>query len=305
MPRRSSRSRPASRTSASEPTGSASRAIAISWHSNEMVGRRAGLGVIVGAAVAAVSIVYANDSSSAASACAAAPVHWEWNARAKGVPWIAAGPAKSRLEGVLFSYRYLGDGRVNRSEGVVLRAGRAEKIAWYSKRWGGSSLTVTGKRLDGSGSFRQAFGASLGAGWYPSGITVPAAGCWQLTLEDGRLDAPSRRQGGRPGAGGHVRRDARRRRRLLKVVPGPLGQCGRVALEDGRGRRAALHRRPHTRRRNTKVLWRARPLGGTLVVSGSRLDGAGDVPAGVQRSGGPQPATGRRPSSCPRRAAGS
>ncbi len=103
-----------------------------------MVGRRAGLGVILGAAVAAVSIAYANDSSSAASACAATPVHWEWNARAKGVPWIAAGPAKTRLEGVLFSYRYLGDGRVNRSEGVVLRAGRAEKIAWYSKKWGGS-----------------------------------------------------------------------------------------------------------------------------------------------------------------------
>ena len=104
-----------------------------------MVGRRAGLGVIVGAAVAALSIVYADDSSSAASTCAAAPVHWEWNARAKGVPWIAAGPAKSRLEGVLFGYRYLGDGRVNRSEGVVLRAGTGgedrvvlEEVGWQS-----------------------------------------------------------------------------------------------------------------------------------------------------------------------------
>ena len=143
-----------------------------------MVGRRAGLGVIVGAAVAAVSIVYANDSSSAASACAAAPVHWEWNARAKGVPWIAAGPAKSRLEGVLFSYRYLGDGRVNRSEGVVLRAGSAEKIAWYSKKWGGSRLTVTGKRLDG----RAPSGRRSARRWAPAGTRrgspcpPPAAG---------------------------------------------------------------------------------------------------------------------------------
>ena len=169
-----------------------------------MAGRRAGLGVTFGAVVAAVGIAYANDSSSAISACAAAPVHWEWNARAKGVPWIAAGPPRARLEGVLFSYRSLGDGRVNGSEGVVLRAGRAEKIAWYSKKWGGGRLTVTGRRLDGRGSFRERFNATLGEGWYPSGVTVPAAGCWELTLEDRRLDAPARRQGGRRGAGRHL-----------------------------------------------------------------------------------------------------
>ncbi|MGH3143391.1 MAG: hypothetical protein ACRDO9_09705, partial [Gaiellales bacterium] len=64
-----------------------------------MVGRRAALGVILGATMTAAGFVYANDSSPAASACHASPVHWEWNARAKGVPWIAAGPAKSRLEG--------------------------------------------------------------------------------------------------------------------------------------------------------------------------------------------------------------
>ena len=85
---------------------------------------------------------------------------------------------------MLFSYRYLGDGRVNRSEGVVLRAGRAEKIAWYSKKWGGSRLTVTGRRLDGTRLLPPGrSGRPSGAGWYPSGITVPAAGCWELTLK--------------------------------------------------------------------------------------------------------------------------
>jgi hypothetical protein len=238
-----------------------------------MAGRRAGLGVTFGAVVAAVGIAYANDSSSAASTCAAAPVHWEWNARARGVPWIAAGPAKARLEGVLFSYRYLGDGRVNHSEGVVLRAGEAEKIAWYSKRWGGSKLTLTGKRLDGSGSFRRQFTATLGEGWYPSGITVPAAGCWELTLKT----------------------DGWTRRLVVKAVdPAPVGTCDATPVgDDGwlklvpsrSGIRGAWSWRTPDggallytdgttpNGGNTKVLWRGRPLGGTLVVTGSQLDG--------------------------------
>jgi hypothetical protein len=252
-----------------------------------MVGRRGCLGVVVGVALAAVSIVYADDSSSAASACAAAPVHWEWNARAKGVPWIAAGPAKTRLEGVLFSYRYLGDGRVNRSEGVVLRAGMAEKIAWYSKKWGGSRLTVTGRRLDGRGSFRQLFNATFGEGWYPSGITVPAAGCWELTM----------------------RTDAWTRRLVVKAVdPAPEGTCdatpagadGWVRInparsgvsggwpwrtEDGRALLYAGGRSPDGT--NAKVLWRGRPLGGTLVVTGSKLDGQATFRQEFRGAGGP------------------
>ena len=36
---------------------------------------------------------------------------------------------------------------------------------------------------------------------------------------------------------------------------------------------------------NTKVLWRGRPLGGTLVLTGSRLDGAASFRQDVQGSG--------------------
>jgi hypothetical protein len=249
-----------------------------------MVGRGAGIAALVCAAGAAVGFMY--DRSSAAPACPAAPVHWEWNARAKGVPWIAAGPAKSRLEGVLFSYRYLGDGRVNQSEGVVLRAGRAEKIAWYSKKWGGSRVTLTGKRLDGSGSFRQVFGASLGAGWYPSGITVPAAGCWQLTLKTGgwtrRLvveavdPAPEGTCDATPvGAGGWA-----------AVNPARAGVSGAWPwrTEDNRALLYAGGRSPDGT--NAKVLWRGRRLGGELVVLGSRLDGQATFRQAFKGAGG-------------------
>jgi hypothetical protein len=251
-----------------------------------MVGRRAGLGVILGAAVAAASIANVNDSSSAALACAATPVHWEWNARARGAPWIAAGPAKSRLQGNLLGYRYLEDGRVNRSEGVVLLAGRAVKIAWYSKKWGGF-LTVIGKRVDGAGSFRQRFGYLVGAGFIPSGVTVPAAGCWQLTLKtDGWTrklvvqavdSAPEGTCDATPvGADGWV-----------KVVPSRSGITGTWGWKTPEGGALLYAGGKTPTGGNTKVLWRARPLGGTLVVTGSRLDGEASFRQEFKGAGGP------------------
>jgi hypothetical protein len=252
-----------------------------------MAGRRAGLAAILGAALAAAGMAYGGGSLPGAPACAAAPVHWEWNPRAKGVPWVAAGPVKSRLEGVLFSYRYLGDGRVNRSEGVVLRAGRAEKIWWWSKTWGGSLLTVTGKRLDGPGSFRQRVRAAVNPVGYPSGITVPDAGCWQLTLRtDGwtrrlvvrAIDrAPEETCDATP-----VRADG-----SAAVNPARSGVSGLWPwrTEDSRALLYAGGRSPDGT--NAKVLWRGRPLGGTLVVNGSRLYGQASFRQEFKGAGGP------------------
>ena len=249
-----------------------------------MVGRGAGIAALVCAAGAALGLVY--DVSSAAPACRAAPVHWEWNARARGAPWIAAGPAKARLEGVLFGYRYLGDGRVNGSEGVVLLAGRAVKIAWFSKKWGGNRLTIVGRRLDGAGSFRQTFGATLGHGWYPSGITMPAAGCWELTL---RTEGWTRRlvvKAVDPAPEGTCDATPVGTDNVARVVPARSGISGLWSWTTPEGG-ALLYAGGRTPTGgNTKVLWRARPLGGTLVVSGSRLDGQGAFRQEFKGAGG-------------------
>ena len=252
-----------------------------------MVGRGTGIAAVMCAAGVALGVLH--DRSSAAPACAAAPVHWEWNTRAKGAPWIGFGSKASRLEGVLFSYRYLGDGRVNASEGVVLRAGRAEKIAWYSMKWGGSRLTLTGKRLDGTGSFRQRFRASLGAGWYPSGITVPAAGCWQLTLKTDGWTRKMVVQAVDPAPEETCDATAVPADNWLKVVPLRSGILGAWSWKTPEGGALLYTGGTTPTGGNTKVLWRARPRGGTLVVSGSRLDAQGAFRQEFKGAGGPQP----------------
>jgi hypothetical protein len=249
-----------------------------------MVGRSIGIAALLCVAGAVLGIT--NERSSAAPACAAAPVHWEWNKRALGAPWVATGPIRSRLQGNLLGYWYLEDGRVNGSEGVVLLAGRAVKIAWYSKQWGGF-LTVIGKRLDAVGSFRHRFGYAVGAGFIPSGVTVPAAGCWQLTLKtDGWtrklvIQAVDQAPGGTcdatpVGADGWV-----------TVVPSRSGITGNWGWKTPEGGALLYTGGKTPTDGNTKVLWRARPFGGTLVVSGSRLDGQATFRQEFKGAGGP------------------
>jgi hypothetical protein len=88
-----------------------------------------------------------------------------------GWPWQSSGPASLTTHGH--------DGERNM------------KVPWRVDRNWGASLELTGRRLDGEGSFEQQFtiagGISEDRAVFPSTVDVPAAGCWLLRLRTGRL----------------------------------------------------------------------------------------------------------------------
>ncbi len=253
-----------------------------------MVGRRAVLTLSLLALAAASSGVAAVREPAQTPSCLAALVHYEQNRGLGGgttaqLPWIATGPAATRLVGYLWSYTAgLADGRVNRSPRLVLHAGVRHKVLWHPRKGGGIRLQIVARRLDGPGSFTGRFGpASVpgsGAGIvFASALTFPASGCWELTLRTGAL-----------------------RRTVVVEVVGPaapetcdatpVDESGSITLTPPRARLAAAWgwrtpdggallyvggRTPDGG--NTKVLWRTTSLlvSGELVLRGTQLDGAG------------------------------
>jgi hypothetical protein len=127
-------------------------------------------------------------AAAAVAACPATPVHYgaRTEAPSERAPWVVAGPGARRIVGVVYAYEeWLGDARVRGARGLVLYAGREAKIAWTPRRDWGTHLVVEGQRIDGRGSFRARYARALSPRFYPSGITVPSAGCWRLTLRTG------------------------------------------------------------------------------------------------------------------------
>jgi hypothetical protein len=60
------------------------------------------------------------------------------------------------------------------------------KILWRPLRTGSAAtVSIVGAQLDGSASFAQRFPTA--GGGFPSGVNIPAAGCWLLTVRSGRL----------------------------------------------------------------------------------------------------------------------
>ncbi len=230
----------------------------------------------VGAALAGLAFVFSDSGPAASFSCESNIVRYEWNKRAGGAPWMSARAGRSRLEGYLYQYHeYLGDGRVNASERVVLRAGRPEKIGWFSTIWGGPRLTVTGKRLDGPGSFSQRFRAAMGVGFYPSGVRVPTAGCWQLTLRTNRWLYRVVIEAVDPAPAGTCDPTPVPESRWVRLVPARSGISAGWAwrTEEGGALLYAGGRTPDGG--NTKVLWRATRSGGQLVLRGRQLDSTG------------------------------
>ena len=229
------------------------------------------------------------DERAAPSVCQASPVRYEWNRRAGGAPWISTRAGRSRLEGYLYQYHeYLGDGRVNRSERVVLRAGKPEKIAWFSTTWGGSRLTVTGKRLDGPGTLSQRFRAAVSpSGFYPSGIRIPTAGCWQLTLRAKDWLHRLVVEAVDPASADTCDPTPVQASGSIRLVPTRSGISAAWGwrTEEGGALLYAGGRTPDGG--NTKVLWRATQPGGLLAVRGTQLGGTGTFRQTFNEAGSP------------------
>lgn len=126
--------------------------------------------------------------AAAALACNAGPVH---TARYPGQPSGLAGMAwvattNGAFAGQLFFSVRGSTRRATIPTTTVPR--RAEpKVLWVARHRGesGHVLRITGRRLDASGRFStRALG--VGGGQFPSYVRVPHAGCWRITVSDGR-----------------------------------------------------------------------------------------------------------------------
>lgn len=220
-------------------------------------------------------------SASLAAGCPATPVQYGWHREAPRdtAPWVAAGSDRRRLVGHLYGYwDMLGDARVRTSPGLVLYAGRPAKIGWIPRSWGddwGRYLAIDGRRLDGPGTFRQRFRRAVTPQFYPTGVTVPSAGCWRLTLRSGRRSVTVVARAMEPPAASPCDlsrgegTDVRATPSSSRIVAGwgwRTADGGALLYVGGRTPDGG----------NTKVLWRAEgPHEGWIEIFGRRLDGAG------------------------------
>ena len=126
------------------------------------------------------------------AACPSTTVHY--GTTSVGTPWVASGA----ITGHLFAYtrRTLMDERVNSSDGLVLYThGRtpegATKILWRVRtpRRSTRTLTIRATQLDGPGTFTQRLPGTGGTSQFPSIVDLPAAGCWRLSVQSGKVRA--------------------------------------------------------------------------------------------------------------------
>jgi hypothetical protein len=138
------------------------------------------------------------DQQTVRHACSPSRVHYQRHPQARpdgllpATPWIRADPATKRVDGFLF---YYGGSRFEKARD--LRAtiytrgkspgGGATKILWVLPN-GGRVLAIVGERVGDGRRFVEHIDA-IGSGWFPSGIVVPASGCWRLTLTSGHITA--------------------------------------------------------------------------------------------------------------------
>ena len=106
------------------------------------------------------------------------------------VPWISSAP-DGRFKAHLFFYDptmfpWAKEHLVGARIFTTRRSRRINpKVLWITRAKGYTrTLTIQGERLDAPGSFNATY---PGFGDYPSYVSVPAPGCWRVTVRTGRV----------------------------------------------------------------------------------------------------------------------
>lgn len=193
---------------------------------------------------------------------------------------MVARPAAAGVVAFVPSYpRTLRDGRVNRSDGLVLWK-MGGRIVWHVR--GVSDASVVAQRLDGRESFRLPLSAR--ADGLVSTPRFPAAGCWRLTFRAGTTEASA----------------------VARIIANPRNLAcdatpiGEASLAIARPRSAGIAWRTSDDRAltythgvgpgalNAKVPWWVRRRwGASLELTGTRLDGAGRFEQAFSAAGDP------------------
>ena len=81
------------------------------------------------------------------------------------------------------------------------------KVAWFMRDGWDATPAITGRRMDGPGTFSARINGarSRGYDWYVSSLEFSAPGCWKVTGSWKSATVTFRIQVGRPGAGDHHR----------------------------------------------------------------------------------------------------
>jgi hypothetical protein len=156
--------------------------------------KRSQLVALVVASTSVVTLAIAQVAQPhAADTCRASAVQYraakQTSRGVSGVPWVAS--TNSAFRGYLF---YWGGTRWSRTHPKRVRIFTTNahvnvhpKVLWVALRRAASAVTIRGTRLDGEGSFVAHYPAAIGGGQFPSYVSVPAEGCWRVSVRSGSL----------------------------------------------------------------------------------------------------------------------
>jgi len=119
------------------------------------------------------------------------PYHGSDPAATPPIPWVAATPRSSHIVGFLYFNPpgVTGEAAYPHVHGNGPASGSSDKILWYLTRGVGKpKLKISGTNLTTPDTMHAIFPEAVSpANDYPSILNVGSAGCWRLTVRDGKL----------------------------------------------------------------------------------------------------------------------